>query len=123
MRCLLAAAILLLTSCAGPTPTASTSVDLHDGWLESSSTVLEAGSVAIEIENLGELTHTLVITSRDGTVVAATGLVAPGEELDMDLDLAPGAYQFTCRIVAQAENGEIFDHYQLGMSEAITVEG
>jgi len=113
--------VLLVAGCGEAAPTSATSVDLHDGRLEASSTVLRPGPVDIDIRNAGEFPHTLVITTGDGMVVTATGLVAPGEELEMAVTLDPGTYQFTCRIVSQTEDGRILDHYQLGMAETVTV--
>jgi uncharacterized cupredoxin-like copper-binding protein len=123
MRRIAIATIVLLAACGGGQPTTATSVELAEGSIEASSTLLQAGPVAIAIVNAGEFTHTLVITSGDGTVVAATGLLPPGDQLEMGVTLPPGAFQFTCRIVSQGEDGQVFDHYQLGMSQAVTVQG
>ena len=120
-RALAAAVVLLLTACATPEATDATSVELYDGSIDASSTRLTAGDVSIGIENEGEFTHTLVITTADGTVVTATDLVSPGEETELHVELAPGEYQFTCRLVTQTPDGQIIDHYQLGMVRTVTV--
>jgi plastocyanin len=115
------AAITLLAACAEPKATSATSVDLYDGVIEASSTHLQAGDVSIAIENYGQFDHTLVITTADGHVVTATDLIVPGEETTLEVQLPPGRYQFTCRIVSQTPDGQIIDHYQLGMVRSVTV--
>ena len=41
----------------------------------------------------------------------------------MSLDLTPGKYQITCRIVTQIEDGSLIDHYDAGMNQTVEVSG
>ena len=77
----------------------------------------------MEIANVGEYTHTLVITDANGEVAAATGLVQPGENAYLDLDLEPGEYVFTCRMISQSNSGDLIDHFESGMHAGFIVEG
>ena len=70
--------------------------------------------------NSGEIGHTLVVADADGNVIDATDLISSGEEIEFTLDLPPGNYEFSCRIVAQVE-GVLFDHYQDGMFTEVRV--
>ena len=117
------ATVAFLTACGGVSDTAApaTAVILVDGGMTVEHDRLAAGRVVLEIANTGQFGHTVVITTAAGEVVAATHLLAPGETLDWGVDLAPGAYQFSCRIVASGPNGEVFDHYQLGMRADVAV--
>jgi iron uptake system component EfeO len=115
------AVAMMLTACTRAEPMSTTAVDLFDSSIEASATHLLAGDIRIEIVNRGEFTHTLVITTSDGGVVTATDLLAPGDGTSIDVALAAGDYQFTCRIVSQTSDGRIIDHYQNGMVRAVTV--
>lgn len=84
---------------------------------------LEAGQDALAVANHGMYPHTLVVTDGSGGVVAATSLVQPGETASLDVDLAPGEYSFTCRIVTEAPDGNIVDHYEAGMNLLVEVAG
>lgn len=77
----------------------------------------------IEVANSGEYPHTLVVTAEDGSVIAATGIVAPGATAALDVDLSAGKYQFTCRIVAETPDGSIVDHFERGMIQNVEVVG
>lgn len=82
-----------------------------------------AGSEAVTVDNGGEFPHTLVVTDDTGTVVAATSLIQPGESTTLALDLDPGLYSVTCRIVAQTPDGDIVDHFEAGMHANLRVGG
>ena len=82
---------------------------------------LGAGAETVTVGNRGEFPHTLVITDATGTVVAATSLIPPGESSDLALDLDPGAYSVTCRIVAQTPDGGIVDHFEAGMHTTLRI--
>lgn len=85
--------------------------------------MLASGQSNLTVSNSGEFAHTLVIADRTGTVLAATGLIQPGETTELDVDLSNGQFQFTCRIVAQKPDGELVDHFEAGMSTIVRVEG
>ena len=90
-------------------------VELQDGSLNPSARSVIAGEVNLEAENYGNFTHTLVVTTEGGEVIAASGLIPPGETQELELHLPPGNYQLSCRIVAQTEDGSLIDHFQMGM--------
>jgi len=112
---------LLLTACDVSTGTDG-SVQLAEFSVTAPNS-MPAGSGRIEIHNVGEFTHTLVITDANGQVAAATGLIPSGETTHLDIDLEPGTYSFTCRIVAQDSEGNLIDHYEAGMNAAVEVAG
>ncbi len=82
---------------------------------------LASGASTVEVANSGNLPHTLVITDDSGQVVAATDLIPPGETAALDVNLEDGRYSFTCRVVAENGEGEIVDHFEMGMSETVEV--
>ena len=113
---------LLLSACSQAAPgVAATEVELKEGSITVEHRVLAAGQVSLEIENYGKYPHTLVVTTESGMVLAATGLVPPGESVVLPVVLGPGGYQFSCRIVATAPDGSLLDHYQLGMMADVVV--
>jgi hypothetical protein len=115
MKRLFFAVVVLAGSCASAPPLVSSSaVTLVEGAISVESPHFAAGEVTLQIGNAGEFSHTLVVTDDGGSVLAATGLIGPGEAATLTLDLVPGTYQFSCRIVASAD-GRVFDHYQMGM--------
>jgi hypothetical protein len=115
---LLAAGVL--TACA-TAPADSALIALDEYSIEISDSTIAAGPVPIEIKNLGEFAHTLIVTRADGSAVTATETLAPGESTSLVLDLEPGGYQVSCRIVVQIPNGTIVDHYEEGMLAALEV--
>ena len=112
--------LLMLTSCS-VAAVSETSVALTEFSVTPLVDRLKAGTVDLSVSNSGEFSHTLVVSDNAGTVVAATALIDPGETSSLSVDLQPGAYMFTCRIVGQTGEGEIVDHYQLGMVARIDV--
>lgn len=94
--------------------------ELRDGSISGPSNLLSDVS-SFNATNTGELPHTLVVTSNDGTVIAATDLVQPGETMELAVDLHPGMFQVSCRIVAQNDEGQLLDHYELGMRHTVDI--
>lgn len=82
---------------------------------------LGAGESTIRVSNSGEFPHTLVIAGQDGQVIAATDMIQPGETVAIDVDLGPGGYQFSCRIVGERSDGSIVDHFEEGMVQTVSV--
>ena len=115
-----ALALLTLSSCGGAA-VSETSVALTEFSVAPVADRLKAGTVELSVSNSGEFSHTLVVSDNAGTVVAATALIDPGETSRLSIDLQPGAYMFTCRIVGQTGTGEIVDHYQRGMVARVDV--
>ena len=119
MRRLLLIAVIA-ASCA--TPSASGEFVMSEFAL-SGPGVVAAGEVSFALRNLGEFSHTVLIADEDGSVVAATDVVPPGEEVELDVALEPGEYQVSCRIVIETPDGEIVDHYERGMFTSLRVDG
>jgi hypothetical protein len=115
------AACVLLTVVACSAGAAHESYVLEE-WAVSGPERLAAGGGAITVENSGEWSHTLVVTTEGGHVVAASGLIEAGTSTTLDVSLEPGAYVFSCRIVAQDDEGGLSDHYERGMSRRVMVE-
>jgi hypothetical protein len=112
--------VLLVTSCAQEAVT-ETHVDLGEFYVSVEGEPLEAGVVTLTVENYGEYPHTLVISSVTGAVLAATEIIPAGDEVQLQLNLTPGDYSFTCRIVNGDGAGGVIDHYQEGMSAPVAV--
>jgi hypothetical protein len=79
------------------------------------------GIETVTIENGGEFPHTLVVTDETGNVMAATSLIQSGESTGLTLDLDPGMYSVTCRIVTQTPDGDIVDHFEAGMHATLEI--
>lgn len=112
---------LFTTACGGGDPVSETDLILSEYAIEPGSSTLAAGQVTFVLDNVGELPHTVVISTLSGDVVAASDVVQSGEASEFTVDLDPGEYDFTCRIVAQFD-GELIDHYELGMVDRLRVE-
>lgn len=112
---------LLLTACgsaalAEPEVTmAEFSIDTQASW--------PSGRLSVPAHNAGEFPHTLVVATADGTVVAASAVIAPGEQAFLTADLPPGRYRLTCRIVVRTPDGDLVDHYAEGMAADVEVTG
>jgi len=114
---------VLVASCSSAAPSSSATFDLEEYRVYGTTTTFSAGPVAFDVDNEGEFSHTFVITAADGSVVTALDPIAAGESRSLTVDLAPGTYQVSCRIVVQLPDGTIVDHYQQGMHALIHVEG
>ena len=115
--------VALIVACSGTAPISADRVALDEFTIETSGESWKAGEIDLDVLNVGERTHTLIVTTVEGEVVASTGLIDPGTSHQMDVDLAPGKYQLTCRIVVEGGDGQIFDHFEQGMRETVTVTG
>lgn len=116
----LALAVIVATACTA-TATEGT-FDLVE-FAVNGPAELSAETLSVNVTNSGEFPHTLVVTDEEGTAVAATALIQPGESAELPIDLDSGRYSFTCRIVAQTTDGDLVDHYEEGMSATVTVRG
>lgn len=83
--------------------------------------LLAAGVGELQISNVGEFNHTLVVTNSDGTVVAATEVLPPGTSAVLTVDLVEGTYQVSCRLVGQDSEGNLIDHYEQGMFKQLEI--
>lgn len=110
---------LTLTACSGAVE-AEQGFDLSEFSIEGPAR-LTSGNSSLSVGNSGQFPHTLVISGDDGTVIAASDLIPPGETAQLELFLDDGAYQFSCRIVSQTPDGAIVDHYEEGMAKTVSV--
>jgi hypothetical protein len=118
----LALALVLVGACSSASvPVSRPAVTLSEGVVDVSTSSWLAGEVTIDIGNVGEFGHTLVITDSDGSVVASTGLIPSAGVDTLKADLPPGQYQLSCRIVSTLPDGTLLDHYQAGMMANIEV--
>ena len=113
---------MVASGCSSPEPSSQASVDLREFAINVSASRWEAGSIVLDVENTGEYAHAVVLTDGSGDVVAATGLLRAGGDVAMEVDLGPGNYQLTCRIVAQSADGALVDHFESGMIADVIVE-
>lgn len=120
MRSLAVAALLLVVACA-PDQAQGEGFVLSEWAIDGPDTLATAGEVDIAVDNAGEFPHTLIVTSGDGHVVGATGVIPPGTSATLELDLETGSYIFSCRIVTERDDGTISDHYQRGMYRTVDV--
>jgi len=69
---------------------------------QASYTVAKAGTVSIAYKNTGNLTHTLVFKTLDGTKVGNRLLVSPGKTVGESIKLDAGSYQVLCDVPGHA---------------------
>ena len=116
----LALLIAVLGACSEP-GVSSSEIEVGEFWISAGDRVLRAGTIDLVVENYGEFPHTLVVSDAAGIVIAATDLIGPDAETGLTLNLQPGSYMFTCRIVKGQEDGTVVDHYQEGMAASVDV--
>jgi hypothetical protein len=112
--------ITVLGACSEP-GVSSSEIEVGEFWISAGDRVLQAGTIDLSIENYGEFPHTLVVSDAAGIVIAATDLIGPEAETELTVNLAPGSYMLTCRIVKGLEDGTVVDHYQEGMAASVDV--
>lgn len=113
-------ALCLVAACSTQT-TGEAGYTLAEGVIEGPGNLTAAGTAMIDVNNIGEYSHTLVVTNESGEVVGATGLLASGEQTSISVDLEAGTYVFSCRIVSQDDEGNLIDHFEQGMHRTVTV--
>lgn len=114
---------LLLVVVAGCSAAASDDGFLLDEGSIVGPDVLQPGLNEMQISNVGEFNHTMLVTDPEGNVMAATDVLAPGTSTVLTVDLAEGSYQVSCRLVGQDSEGNIIDHYEQGMFKQLEVGG
>jgi plastocyanin len=107
-------------SCTPTEPASEPTVDLHEFSIDTQHTWVE-GEHTVAIMNTGEEPHTFVVETSDGDVISATLPIQPGNKRTVTLDLPPGTYRFTCRLVETEDTGELEDHFAEGMVTMISV--
>lgn len=120
MKKLLVLAAILSACGSTASPAGAPSVELSEGFVIAAGD-FSPGVNEFSITNTGEFGHTLVIANQSGNVLDATDVIGPNESLDFSVDLPPGLYEFSCRIVAQIGDGTLVDHYQEGMHTQVEV--
>ena len=88
------------------------SASLVDFAVELPEQELAAGSYTIEVTNDGSASHDLVIEDADGSEVAASEVMPPGQSGTVEVDLVAGEYDFYC---------SVGNHRGMGMELAVTV--
>ena len=119
-RVLVGLATLARACSASPTATGPPGLVLSEFAVEASG-VFAPGVSDVIVRNQGEFGHTVVVADSSGKVITASAVVPPGEELLVTVDLAPGSYEFSCRIVVQTGEGDLVDHYEEGMDAHVEV--
>lgn len=119
-RLILASVLLLMVGCSVETA-ADAQYVLREGAIDGPDRLSVSGEETLRVENTGEYSHTLVVTDDTGQVIAATGLVESGEQTSLQVDLEPGKYVFSCRIVSQDGEGNLIDHFEGGMHRTVSV--
>lgn len=117
-------ALLLLLSLLGGCSSqgvSNTEVEIGEFWIRPGDRVLRAGAVDLAVENYGEFPHTLVVSDASGTVIGATDLITSEATTVLTVDLLPGSYTLTCRIVKGLDDGTFVDHFQEGMTASVNV--
>jgi hypothetical protein len=75
--------------------------------------VIRQGRAVIELRNIGQDAHDLVLARADGTrVVVRWPEAEPGAVIDREVTLKPGLYRFTCTVA---------NHRALGMQALLRV--
>jgi hypothetical protein len=113
--------LLGLVGGCGGRGVANTEVEIGEFWISPGDRVLRAGAVELLVENYGEFAHTLVVSDASGTVIGATDLIGSEASTALTVDLLPGSYTFTCRIVKGLDDGTFVDHFQEGMTASVNV--
>jgi len=124
VRRLIVAGLLVVAACTQVADgSGRLDVTLRDFEIELGADTVTAGVVSFTVVNEGEDHHTLVVESIDhGAVLAAVPALAPGESATLTVELAPGRYFLTCRVVETEEGGVLEDHLEMGMVTVLTVE-
>jgi len=73
---------------------------------------LKAGPYLVKVDNTGNATHDLVV-AQNGSKIAGTSPIAPGQSASLSVTLKPGSYVFYC---------SIGNHRSMGMETTVTVQ-
>ena len=98
---------------ATPPPPARVQIVAREFSYALSRQTIRAGRAVLELRNLGQDAHDLVLERVGGTrVVLRWPLTQPGETVDRSVRLAPGTYRLTC---------DVANHRALGMRAILVV--
>jgi plastocyanin len=98
---------------APPPPPARVQIVAQEFRYALSRRVIKAGPAILELRNMGEDAHDLVLLRADGgKVVVRWPEAQPGTVVDREVRLRPGLYRFVCTVA---------NHRALGMQALLTV--
>ena len=97
-----------------------------DEWqVKPDAKSVPSGQVTFNAVNKGHEVHELVVRQRsdDGAYEELDEVddIGKGTSKKLQTKLGPGTYELACLIVEEEEDGEVEDHYKLGMHETIEV--
>jgi plastocyanin len=96
-----------------PPPPARVQIVVQEFRFSLSRRTIKAGLAVLELRNMGEDAHDLVLQRADGTRVLVRWPVAqPGAVVDREVRLRPGTYRFVCTVA---------NHRALGMQATLRV--
>ena len=101
------------SAASSPAEAESETVSVTEGemFIELSEDSFGAGTYTFEVTNTGDMPHDFVV-EQDGSDVAGTDVLQPGESTTLEVDLEPGDYVFYCSVGA---------HRAAGMEVPVTV--
>ena len=83
-----------------------------DFSIDLGTTNLKAGPYLVKVDNTGNATHDLVV-EQNGSKIAGTSSISPGDSASLSVTLKPGTYVFYC---------SIGNHRAMGMETTVTVQ-
>jgi hypothetical protein len=134
---------------AGGVVPSTTKVTLEEFTIVPHPSVVKAGTVTIDVDNVGTVTHEMVLVRAanpdalprvttatpdravgdvdEEAIPAAdkmgeTGDVPPRGHVTKKFDLTPGTYVMFCNIDTQQSDGSVLNHFQHGMSATLIVQ-
>jgi uncharacterized cupredoxin-like copper-binding protein len=133
---------------SGVVPSATT-VTLQEYTMTPHAAVLKAGDVRLSVNNVGSVTHEMVLVKEssvsalpivqtatadravgdvneeatpNSAKVGETGDIKPGKTVVKAFKLTPGTYVMFCNIDEKNPDGTVLNHFHQGMAATITVQ-
>ena len=100
------------TTTTTPVPVLRSGAELKEYDVHLTRATLDAGSIEVTATNYGMDAHNLTL-SRDGTVLARTPDIAPGDADTLTADVTPGTYELYC---------SLYGHEAAGMHATLVVK-
>jgi plastocyanin len=98
---------------AAPPPPARVQIVAQEFRYSLSRQTIRAGRAVLELRNMGEDAHDLVLQRADGgRVIVRWPEAQPGDVIDRSVKLKPGLYRFVCTVA---------NHRALGMQAMLRV--
>jgi hypothetical protein len=88
-----------------PPPPARVQIVAQEFRYTLSRQAIKSGRAVLELRNLGEDAHDLVLQRANGRVVARWPEAQPGDVLDREVTLKPGLYRFVCTLAGHRARG------------------